>query len=139
MDTDMIHSEHNNVEDMDFENENGDLVKMMTDDLIIGKRVFIGFCERQCEDTVNVLASFRDKYPEIILPLYENNYVGTGDLHFTLQNNIIKCDIHGDMEDEDQIYIKTINITMERFINFANDTKDFAVFINDNGNNALNI
>lgn len=122
-------------------NFNKSLVNLMTADLLINKIVAIGFCKRQCEDTVERLQQLRNIYPELISPLFGEDCSGTGGIHFEgLTNNQIKAIIYADKgPGYDEEKVETINITIERFKQFANATKDFAVFINDNGNNALNI
>jgi hypothetical protein len=116
------------------------LVELMVADLMANKMVAIGFNERQDKDTVERLKKLKNLYPELIDPLLTTGYRGTGEIHFALVGNVILCEIYADMDDTgNQYQVMEMNITIERFRAFACSTESFAVFINDNGNNDLNI
>ena len=112
--------------------------KLMIKDLLQGKLVVIGFCERQCEDTFVKLQNLMIQYPEFnkfIQPLFtcdDPEFRGSGEIHFTGTKARIYSGETSDLMGE-------CEITLDELRRFIKATEDFGVFINDDGNNALNI
>lgn len=118
------------------------LTNLMITDLMAGKMVCIGFCERQYENINERLRKFMNEQPafaHLIRPLFkcrDKEFHGHGEIHFTKTNSGITASIH---TDECSEHFEDVQMTLDEFRRFSELTEEFGVFINDNGNNSLNI
>lgn len=108
-----------------------------------GKKLSIGFCGRQNDDSVDLLTDLIKKYPQFskfIAPLLEPQIcpndpypeIGLGDLDFTLKGNevIVKMMVM-EMFKDVTIPTQTIKMSIQDFELFCNLVKDFACFVID--------
>ena len=104
----------------------------MMKDLYDRKMVVIGFAKRQHKNTVKFLSNLESTYPELITPILFSG--GEGEIHFTWNGEYVSSKFF-----DDNTQIKELNISIQRFKSFLEQVRDFAMLINDNGNNDLNL
>jgi hypothetical protein len=126
--------ESNSIDEYDSENEGEDIERMIKD-LVRGKSVIIGFCKRQDPDFLFRLENVANNYPKFADIVADILNQDGGEITFTKNGEQIIARVNN-LEGE---FLGQQIVTLEDFEKFAEMTEDFAVFLIDNGELALNI